>query len=631
MLDTLRQGANSWLAKLLMGLLVLSFGVWGVRYSNNSVGGGTIAQVGGENITAQQYMQLFRDEVRKLERQYGQNLEPNVARQLGADQRVMSGLLVDAQARALNLGIGETALIEMLGKQKSLQGADGKFDPGLLRYALQNQRITEGEFFESMRRDSVREQLLGAVASVPPAPAALVEAVNQFQGEGRTLDYFLVAPGKAPAPPKPDDGKLKAFYEARLESYKAPEYRKLGVLFASPDDIKDKFPVSDDEARGIYENTKATYVTPERRHVFLMSFQDKAKAEKALASIKGGKNFMAVATEMGLAEKDVDRGLVAKTGLIDPVVAESAFKAEKDKSSSLIEGALTTSILRVTDIQPGATRTYESVAADIKAARAREMAIRGLVDYRAKVEDARAAGNALADMPKTLPFKYLDIPAATAEGVGIDGKAIAVALPNLPAVLKNGYAGDVGLESDPVDFGKDGWAWVEVKEVIAARQKSFDEVKGEVEKAAMAADAANALAKLANDLAERANKSEDFAALAKTVGAEVKQAAGLTRTSTNPDVSPAAIQMSFALAKGSTASLAAPEGKGRIVFKLKDVTPAKPLDPAKAESAAKLVAAQLAGAYQGQYVGALRNTLGLRVDEAVFKQVAGAADSGEEP
>ena len=632
MLDSLRQGANSWLAKLLMGLLVVSFMVWGVRYNQDGGGSNTLLQVAGQNITADTYRKLFNQELGNLELQTRQRIDPVLAHQYGLDQRIISGLLVDGHARVLNLGLSDEALLDRVQNDKAFLGVDGKFDASSLKIMLQNRQMSEGTYFATVKRDSIRDQLVGSLTVGAPAPLALVEAVNQFEGEQRSIEYFTVPASKAPAPAKADDAKLKAYFEAHQEDYRAPEYRAIGVFLASPDDVKDPSKVTDAEAKGLYDANKSQYEKLERRHVQLMSFQDKAASDKAFTAIKSGKEFMAVAKEMGLADKDVDRGLITKKDLIDSVVAEAAFKLEKDKVSNPIEGALATSIVRVTEIQPGSTTPFDDVKAKIKESRARELALKQMIDFRSKIEDERAGGRPLKDMHQKFPFKYSDLPLASASGLGVDGKPLATVLPNLPALLKAGFTSDVGVESDPVDLGKDGWAWVEVKEVKPTRIKDLPEVKAEVEKATLAADTAAALSKLTADLAARANKGEDFAKLAKELGLEVKTAKDLTRNAKNADLPTGAIQLSFAQAKGAAASTPATEDASRLVFRLTAVTPAKPLEAEKAKAAAKSLAQQFASSFEGQYLGGLQTSLGLTRNEALFRQMVGnaASDGGSD-
>lgn len=637
MLESLRQGANSWLAKLLMGLLVLSFVSFGVRYLDSGTGAHPLAEIGGQRVTTEQYRQMFALELRRLQAQLHQQIDPQTAHKLGLDRQVLSGLLVDAHARKLNLGISDQALLDHLASQKNLQGADGSFDKGAFQDVLRNTGMTEASYIAMLSRDTVREQLLASVTASAPAPVALADALNQYQGEERSIDYFVLPASKLPAPAKAEDAKLKEFYDAHKDQYRAPEYRSVGVLHASPDDLMEKVTLSDDDIKAAYEKTKDTYGTPEKRHVQIMTFQDKVAADKAYASLKSGKDFMAVSKDSGLADKDVDRGVVAKAELLDKVTAEAAFKLAKDTVSVPIDGALATALVRVTEIVPAVIKTLDEVKTQVKdklleekKAPLRAAALRQLIDIRGKIEDARGGGTLLKDMPGKFPFKYTVLSTTDAKGLGTDGKAAATTLPALPALLKLAFQSDVGVETEPTDLGKDGWAWVEVTEVKPSRQKTQDEVKADVEKGLEEIVSATALTKLAGELSDRANKGEDFAKLAKEAGGDVKTAAGLKRRAPPPaDLPPAAVQLSFALPKMSAANIGGVDGTSRVIFRVKDIKAAAPLDEARKKDVLATLAQRLGGAFESEYLAAIEQSIGMRIDDAQLKQMSGPG--GSEP
>ena len=626
MLEILRQGATGWVAKILMGLLVLSFVGWGVmtRQVGDINGAKTLVTVGGQNITTTQYQRLFNQELLRVEAQAHQKIPVATAHQIGVDGQVISGLLVDAHARDLNLGISDQALAGILANDKTLQGPDGSIDPKAYAFLLQQLNMTDAGYRAYLRRNAVRGQLLGSIGGANPAPQILVDAFMQMQGEERTLDYFLVPPSKAPAATTPDDAKLKEFFDTRKDQYKAPEYRVAGVLLASPDDIKGTMTITDDEVKAEYERTKGSFGKAELRHVQLMSFQDKAAAEKALTAIKTGKDFMAVAKDAGLAEKDVDRGLIVKGALLDTAAADAAFKLDKDMVSDIIDGALATSIVRVVEIQPGVVKTFDDVKDAVKDTLGRAKALKALLDFHGKIEDALGGGGQLKDLPAKFPFKYSELPAMDKDGKGIDGKP-GSSLTALPAILKAAYTGDVGVEAAAIDLGQAGWAWVEVKDVKPARQKPLDEVKADVTTAYQENETAAALGKLALELSDRSNKGEDFAKLAAEAGGTVKTAAAITRRKAADGIPPAAAQLAFSLAKGAAASLTAIDGKSKLVFKVTDVKPAKPLDDATRKGLAGQLGQELGSGLTAAYLASLEKTYGFSMDKAEFDRMAGSA------
>jgi peptidyl-prolyl cis-trans isomerase D len=60
MLDALRRGAVNWLAKILLGLLVIAFAIWGVADVFRGYGTGTVARVGSIEISTDEYRQAYQ-------------------------------------------------------------------------------------------------------------------------------------------------------------------------------------------------------------------------------------------------------------------------------------------------------------------------------------------------------------------------------------------------------------------------------------------------------------------------------------------------------------------------------------------------------------------------------------------
>ena len=82
MLDTLRRGTGSWLVKILLGLLVLSFAAWGIGDVFSGGGDTSVATVGETKITPNEYQDAFQSRVRQMSARYGKQLNNDEARQL---------------------------------------------------------------------------------------------------------------------------------------------------------------------------------------------------------------------------------------------------------------------------------------------------------------------------------------------------------------------------------------------------------------------------------------------------------------------------------------------------------------------------------------------------------------------
>ena len=107
MLDAMRRGAVNWLAKILLGLLIIAFAVWGVADVFRGYGRGTLARVGSTEISVDEYRQAYHDEMASISRRMGRRLTTEQAKLLGLEQRALSRLIgaaaIDTHARQLHL------------------------------------------------------------------------------------------------------------------------------------------------------------------------------------------------------------------------------------------------------------------------------------------------------------------------------------------------------------------------------------------------------------------------------------------------------------------------------------------------------------------------------------------------
>ena len=108
MLDSLRRHATGWVAKVLFGILVVSFAIWGIGDIFRAPhGGSTVAEVAGTDISVQEVSREFDNRVARMQEQFGANLDRRAAASLGVLQQAVDAAvarrLVDAHARDLQL------------------------------------------------------------------------------------------------------------------------------------------------------------------------------------------------------------------------------------------------------------------------------------------------------------------------------------------------------------------------------------------------------------------------------------------------------------------------------------------------------------------------------------------------
>jgi len=508
MLDAMRRGAVNIGAKLLLGLLIIAFAVWGVADVFRGYGRGTLARVGSTEISVDEYRQAYNDEMASISRRMGRRLTTEQAKLLGLEQRALSRLMgaaaIDTHARQLHLGLSEQGIAELIRQDPAFKGFDGAFSQRNFQSYLRQNGVSEGYYVNNRRKEEVREQLTDTLLGGLAPPQLLVDLIYRYSEERRVIEHFTPDYDKLVKPADPDEAKLKEYYEQNKRQFMTPELRRIAVLLLTREEVKGRTTIDEEEIKAAYEKDKERFNVPERRAITQLSFPDKAAAEKAYAELANAKDFKEAAAKLGFKESDIELGSLARKDMIDPKIAEAAFTLGKDELSKPIEGQFAVVLVRIGEIVPGKQRTFEEVKGEIKERLANERANRELQALHEKVENERSAGKTLSEIGTDLKLPFREIAAIDRAGNGPDGKP-AFEHAEAARVAQAAFAGAVGIEPEATDLSDGGYAWVDVLAVTTEKQKPFDAVQAEVKAGAVEQERRKEIAAAAAKLVERLN------------------------------------------------------------------------------------------------------------------------------
>ena len=628
MLEAMRRGAQTRVAKLLFGLLVLSFGIWGVHDVFRGWSRGAVAKVGGTAISDQEFRRAYQDELDRFSQQAKQRITAEQGRAFGVDKRVLAQLIggaaVEAHADQLGLALSDQTLVEGVQSDPNFQ-TDGKFSKQNFDALLQQIGMSERGFLSLRRKDELRSAIIRSFISGQTIPKPLFDLIHAYDDEKRVIEWVKIDPD-AVTVADPTDAKLKELYDKDKSKYMTPEYRKVQVLTLGIDDLKKQATVSDDEIAKAYETTKDSYDTPEQRRIQQIAFKDKATAEAALKALRDGtKSFGDVAKDAGAKDTDVDLGLITKKALIDPKIADVAFSLEKDKYSDVVEGRFATAILRVTQIDPGVTHTLADVKDQVRDKLATEKAKSDLQNKHDEVEDNRIAGKSLKDIADTSKLTFTEIPATDATGLGPDGKPV-LDTPDIRKIIGRAFAPDSNSDDTAIELADGGYAWVNMISTDAPKQKPFEQVKDQVKDDYMSSERHRLIDELAKKLADRANAGEPMTALEAEAKNKVEKTDPITRKTIPQSISEGIVAQAFALAKGKAGHGDSPDRTSEIVFRVADVIPAPAASLTETDQLNRRLEAELANQTLTEYTEALKKRLGTSVNEAELKAALGVSE-----
>ena len=631
MLEGLRIASQNWIGRtimaIVMGVIVVSFAIWGVGDVFRGMTAQRLARVGSGEITVEAYRNAYQMELRRIQQKLRRAVTNQEARQAGLDQQVLERLVLetalDQKARALGLASSDQTTQQLLAQEKVFQGVDGKFDPERFKQIARDAGFSERGFVTEEKAAYIRRMLSDVVIAGVEPPVLMIEAIHRFRNETRAVDYFIIPTSAISSTPQPSDEELKKYYDEREQVFKAKEYRKLTILTVSPSSIGKPNEVSADEIKKLYDDVKTKrFGAPEKRDVRQIVLKTETEAQDALAKLKKGIELEALAKELNLNPKDVNLGLVEQRDFGDPNVGAAVFAVAKPGLAEPVKTAFGTVISQVKSITPAVfTKTLEQATAELRNEIAAQKSSPEVKKLRDLIEDQRASGKTLAETAAAAKLDVRIIDNVDNTGHDKNGKNIDELTVNLD-LLKAAFASDVGVDNDTVATRDGGYVWFEINAIEPARQKTFDEVRPAVLEALRLELAQKALTEKGEDATNKLRLGRSIDEIAKSFNVEVKRATDIKRAP-RPEFTPNTIVQFFDAPPHGAGSVAV--DSGRLVFFVKDsVNPT--FDPNSIES--KTIAEQLKPALQNdlieQYVGGLEKHLGVDINQKVLESLTGA-------
>ena len=629
MLRGIRKASANWLGRTVMGavmgLLALSFAIWGINDIFRGFGRSTVAKIGSTEIPIEEFRRVYNERVQQVSRQVGRPVTPEQASAAGLDRQVLSEMVAEAgldqRIRQLRLAIPDSEIVERITADPTFKSPTGSFDRLRFQQLIRSAGYTEQRFIAEQRRVALRREIVDSLTAALPVPKAWLSAINQFQNEERSIAYLRLGSAQAGDIAQPTADELNKYFEARKILFRAPEYRKVSTIQVTPLELGKWMDISEADIKTAYEEHHNRYVTPERRRVEQIVFPKIEDADAAEARLKDGLTFAALAAERGLKDQDIDLGTVPKSEIVDPAVADAAFSLKEGEVSAPIKGRFGTVIVTVTKIEPEQTKSLADVTAQIRNDIAAERAKSQVQALHDQIEDARAGGSTLEEAAKkaNLPVVNYEIDRS---GRDPSGKPVSN-LPHAADVIAAAFTSDVGVENDPV-AADGGYIWYDVTAITPAHDRTLDEVKSEVEARWREDEIATRLKAKAADFLDKLKNGNSFDDLAKAENLKVETADNLQRNKPGPGLSTKIVASVFRTAKDAFGSAEGDQPTDWVVFRVTAVsTPKIDANLPEEKHIEETLQSQENNDILGQYVSWLQDELGLSVNQAALAQALG--------
>jgi peptidyl-prolyl cis-trans isomerase D len=608
MLQAIRSKSETYVVKILFGLLTATFGLWGIGDIFRNWGTDTsVAKVGSVEINADQVGKEARAEIDQLRQVLPNGLDADQAKQLGilntAVERIIGGTLLDLETRRLKLLVSNDAIRQAIINDPNFKGQQGSFDHNRYVQLLAANQINETTYESSVRTQMIRNQLTDAVSDGMSPPPAMIDALYRSRAERRVADIVTLTPTAVPAAPNPTDEQISAYYDAHKDDFRSPEERAVTVATMRLDDVASTIAVTPDKLKAEYAARQSDYQTAEQRNIEQMLLPDEATAKTAKAQLDNGKDFASIAKTLANADaSSTDLGWVKKDDLPEQL-GGVAFSLPKGKASDPVQTSFGWHILMVTDVKAAATQSFDSVKDTLTKDIQRDAAGDAIAKTANDIDDATAGGTSFEQIVQKFGLKTQTIAAIDAQGRGPDGKPVELPQPS-DAVLQQAFTAGQNETSPLSELGEDGYFLVHVNKVTPAQVRPLADARKDVIAAWQAEQRKDALEKLAASIVGDVNGGKSLKDVAAAHKLTMTTSPPLSRTSDAPTAPPSLIAALFSAKANGAVSAAA--GDNVVVAQLKSVQPA---DPAQDQAGVKQLTDQLSASMKSDMLDAYTRTL----------------------
>ncbi|WP_375569190.1 SurA N-terminal domain-containing protein [Ahrensia marina] len=631
MLTALRRGASTTLAKVFLIIVSIAV-VAGLGFGGfiGNIGQRTVLAVGDLEISAETFQIALQRQLNRLSQQLGTNLTLEQASLFGLDRQLLGQLAseaaLDSEADRLNIGVSDYRLAERIANDPIFLQTGG-FNRQFFQQVLRSYGITEDDFVADTRSFAARQQLAqGLVGGMQPADAML-EVANTYANELRVVSFLTLDDTSLGDRPAATEEDLRAFFNDRTGDYRAPEYRSIVYMALSETDLADPSAVSATDVQAAYEAEREELTSAGERDITQLLFQDSAQANEAQARLEAGEAVADLQADESFDFTATELGAVQRTAILDQAAGDAAFSLDAAGPTGVVDGRFGSIIMVVNEVIEDSVTPLEDVEDRLRQELANAAARDEIFSLFDAIEDARAGGDPLDQIAPRFDLELVTVDALDANGFGRDDEPVD--LPETNSLIADTFESDVGLENDALDTTGGGFVWFEVTGVEEARDLTFEEAQDRVQSDWEDQQLDEMLRERAGELVSELERGRSLQTLSIALDLPVTITEPFTRGEAPDEMGGPATVAAFEGGEAHFGDVEGPpnadgETTTRLVFVVDDVT-----RPAFFETAADVqeLAEQLAPALEDtvltQYVQALQNSLGVRVNQALVAELTG--------
>ncbi len=375
MLQNIRDNIQGVAAKIIIGLMIVPFALYGIDFLFSGSTETPVAVVNGEKVSQYELDQALAMQKRQLLAMMGDNIDPGllddtVLRRPALDSLIRQKVLLQAAEKA-GIAVPDRVLNQAIMQMPQFQEG-GRFSAERFRQILAAQGFTPQLFRSLLRTDLLIDQLNQGVAGSTFVTDFQESDAIRLGDQKRSFHYLTVDTSRFAEQVAPSDEAIEAYYQENQNRFKSAEAVRVAYLELKIEDFYR--PVAEEDIRAAYQQEiESAQQLTERRaaHILVEGSDDAArkKLEAARDRILAGESFADVAKELsddfGSADQGGDLGFSA--GDTFPEAFEDALaELEVGEVSEPVETDAGLHLVKLLDVREPEVASLESRRADIE-------------------------------------------------------------------------------------------------------------------------------------------------------------------------------------------------------------------------------------------------------------------------
>lgn len=487
MLQNIRDNSQGWIAKTIIGLIVVLMALTGVDAIITGTGNSqNAADVNGEKISQNELNQAVEMQRRQLLQQLGKEFDPAMLDERLLRDASLKGLiersLLLQGAKDSKFAFSQAALDQVIVQTPEFQ-VEGRFNADRFDQVIRQLGYTRMQFRQMLEQEMLIGQLRAGISGSGFVTDEEVTAFARL--EKQTRDFATRTLKADPAAVKVSDDDVKAYYDAQQSQFMSPEQVVIEYVELKKDAFFSQVSVGDDEMKAAYESEIANLAEQRQAAHILIEVggdvsdeQAKARIEEVQKRLQGGEDFAALAKEFsqdpGSASEGGDLGYAGK-GVYDPAFEDALYALKQDEVSAPVRTEFGWHLIKLLGVQapdvPSFDSLKEKLETDLKAQRVEQR----FVEATKQLEDAAFESSDLAQ-----PAQELGLKVQTSEPFGRQGgEGIAANRQVLQAAFSQEVLED-GSNSSAIELDPNTLVVIRVKEHRKPQQLELDQVSDSI-------------------------------------------------------------------------------------------------------------------------------------------------------